>query len=346
MTKGKASKGAELICHKHNTIPAVTSCVKCDRKICAYCTESAKFPHMCPSCYSKEYNIIQEKHLRFKKRAKWWLIASVMIIVAMFILLPTLNWALDKAFKEEDKKDTEVPPVANAYLVDDDVYLFLGDHIYNNFTKKVTMSINIYLTNEYKTDATGIKIELLILKNTTIRQEQSLDVGMILSNKTQTYTYDNIQLFTGTYYANFIMWKGNMVYRQVRISFILNTTDVTVYNKLGEQALNTYNPYAPPVEVEEINKPQVIKDEIIDSFFEMLPFMILILFVEGLLVALIIYYKENSFDEISVYADSSNRAVAMAQAGYPAQQATDTDAEDADEDAEEEDETPIKEVFR
>jgi len=337
MSKGKASKGAELICHKHNTIPAVTSCVKCDRKICAYCAESAKFPHMCPSCYSKEYNIIQEKHLKFKKRAKWWLIASVIIIVALFILLPTLNWGLDKAFEKKKETKTEEPPVANAYLVDDDVYLFLGENVYNNYTKKVTMAINIYLTNEYKTDATGIKIELLILKNTTIRQEQSLDVTLILSNKTQTYMYNNIQLFTGTYYANLIMWKGNMVYRQVRISFVLNTTDVTVYNKLGEQALNTYNPYAPPVEVEEKNKPKIIKDEIIDSFFEMLPFMILILFIEGVLVAIIIYYKENSFDELSVYADTSNRTVAQAQAGYPVQEGTGSDDAEDEPDPEEPD---------
>ena len=247
-----------LNCYRHRHIPAITSCVRCRRKICASCVDSAvKYPHLCPTCYGIEYDSLQVQRKRDRKKALKQGVVAAIVVVALLILLPIMNWTIDKNIEDKPEPKIEAPPVANAYLIDDDVYLDLKDFVYTKSTNKVNLNVKIYLTNYYETGADNIKIELLMLKNTTIRQEGDVSITLIPSNQSTACYFTGLTLTPGNYFAHFILWKADKVYRQVRLSFVLTDRDVSAVSRLGESALNNIDPYPVQPDPVSVNKRKV-----------------------------------------------------------------------------------------
>lgn len=300
----RKSAPESLNCYRHRHIPAITSCVRCRRKICASCVDSAvKYPHLCPTCYGVEYDSLQVQKKRDRKKAiKRGMVAAI-VVVAILILVPIVNWSIDNAIEEKPEKVVETTPIANAYLLDDDVYLDLKDQVYTKSTNKVTLDVKIYLTNNFLSDTSNIRIDLLVLKNTTIRDEKFATLEKISSNQSVDCYFTGLVLDPGNYYVHLVLWKADKVYRQVRISFVLSQNDVSSFMRLGESELNSNDPYPSQPEPITVNRDQVIKEDIIDNFFAFLPVLILVLVIEAVIMGLVIFARENSFVPGNIYAN-------------------------------------------
>lgn len=302
MTKTKAHKHWK--CYRHPYRKPVSTCVSCGAKICAECAQGP-FPHKCVDCYIKEYDSTQRKKLNMRNtwKRRGILIAIIAVISISFLI--GMNWAIDKAIEDEPEKEERVkPPVPHVYLVDDDIYLNFTDRQYDQVNNVVRFSIKIYLTNNYANDAGNLQIELMILKNTTIRFERTLDeqsVGTIGSNLTKILNFENIQIHPGRYYATFVVWKDNRVYRKATITFNINHLDVNGVSRMGEKELNPLVAYPEQPEPEEINKPEVIKDVWENNVAKSIAIMIGLIFVQLLVVVLTILYKETTFEVSSPY---------------------------------------------
>ena len=302
MNRKKAPES--LNCYRHRHIPAITSCVRCRRKICASCVDSAvKYPHLCPTCYGIEYDSLQVQRARDRKKAIKRGVVAALVVVALLILLPIVNWSIDRSIEEKPEKKVEAQPIANAFLLDDDVYLDLQDFVYTKSTNKVSLNVKIYLTNNFLADTQSIKIDLLVLKNTTIRDEGFVSLEKISSNQSSDCYFRGLDLAPGNYYAHFVLWKADKVYRQVRISFVLSQNDVSSFVRLGESDLNSNDPYPKQPEPGTVNRDKVIKEDIIDNIFAFLPLLILVLVIEAVIMGLVIFARENSFVAGNVYAN-------------------------------------------
>lgn len=215
-------------CYIHRRSGSITKCSVCGKPMCRTCATQTPFPHVCSFCHPRYYKSRAEvyKHRRFNYVGLFMVLTSI-----AFLLTVGICSAVD-IYNDLDINQPDPVPDPTPLMFFDSAQIFpkLDKETFDYSSGKVGVSFKLYVTNLYRVPVLPIQVDIMILKNETIRSELSQTQEYLKPNSTAVFDFDNLRIYPGTYQAHFVLWQNKKVVDKETVNFIVNKDDVQEVN--------------------------------------------------------------------------------------------------------------------
>ncbi len=210
-------------CHIHGDRVAVAVCSSCNKAICSECASKTSYPHVCPSCYPKEYGRKMKKWQDLKKKG----LVTTAIIAAAIVLLMLTVYAVYPMLKETTGPQKE-DGCARVLLYSDDIYPTLEQ----GPSTSDEVAFRLYMTNQdYDRDGKGLDLEILILHKGVIVSQVDETLNDVEKGSSLTKTTTTFSLPLGEYDVQFILWQQNRISVVTSVTIKVVEDDVQLLTK-------------------------------------------------------------------------------------------------------------------